>query len=303
MSASVAEGVSRSTGTATRTERTAATSRHLAICVDDFGSAPGIAAAVESLARRGRVQAVSCLVTAGGWRRDAPRLASLGPRVEAGLHFDLTEGPPLSQDLARAWPSSPSLPRLLALAHLGKLPLAALRAEVVAQLDAFVAAIGAAPRFVDGHQHVHHLPGVREPLLEAIESLQPRPAVRDTGRILGPGHAFKRAVIAGTGGRHLHAELERRGLAHNAALTGVYDFIDHDYGKLMRGWLGAVPAEGALLFCHPAAAAGLDAADSIGGARPRELAYLLGDEFGCDLEAAGVTLGAVWQVSGTTTRG
>ena len=50
-------------------------------------------------------------------------------------------------------------------------------------------------------------------------------------------------------------------------------------------------------------AAGLDAADPIASSRPRELAYLAGDAFARDLNAAGVTLGPVWQVSGTTTSG
>jgi predicted glycoside hydrolase/deacetylase ChbG (UPF0249 family) len=279
------------------------TPRRLAICVDDFGSAPGIADAVEALAAQGRVQAVSCLVTGAGWKHDAPRLAPLAPRVEAGLHLDLTEGTPLSSTLARAWPERPPLQGLLVRAHLHALPLAALRDEITAQLDAFMRVTGAPPRFIDGHQHVHALPGVRELVLEAIERLAPRPAVRNTGRVLGPHHAFKRAVIARSGGRALHGELVRRGLKHNPALTGVYDFGTVDYGELVRDWLGNVPLEGALLFCHPGAATGLDAADPIAPARPRELAYLAGDAFARDLEAAGVTLGPVWQVSGMTTSG
>ena len=277
--------------------------RRLAVCVDDYGSAPGIASAVETLAAQGRVQAVSCLVTGPGWKRDAPRLARLAPHVEAGLHLDLTEGGPVSPALARAWPERPRLAQLLVRAHLRSVPLAALRDEIAAQLDAFMALMGAPPRFVDGHQHVHHLPGVRELVLEAIERVRPRPAVRNTGRVLGPHHGFKRAVIALSGGRALRAELARRGFAHNAALTGVYDFAATDYGALVRDWLDDVPAVGALLFCHPGDAAGLDAADPLVSARPRELGYLAGGAFARDLEAAGVALGPVWQVSGTTTSG
>ena len=273
--------------------------RRLGVCVDDYGSAPGIADAVADLAARGRVQAVSCLVGAPGWKRDAPRLADLGPGVEVGLHLDLSEGRPLSAALARVWPELPQLPRLIAAAHLRALPLDALRDEIAAQLDAYAAATGTAPRFIDGHQHVHHLPGLRDVVLAAVERLEPRPAVRNTGHVLGPGHAFKRSVIARTGGRRLEAELVRRGLAHNAALTGVYDFDVADYGALVRGWLRAVPAEGALLFCHPAEAAGIAAGDAIGAARPRELAYLASDAFARDLAAAGVELGAVWRVAGT----
>ena len=62
-----------------------------------------------------------------------------------------------------------------------------------------------------------------------------------------------------------------------------------------RGWLARVPAEGALLFCHPGEAAPGDAPDVIGAARQRELAYLAGDGFARDLAEAGVVLASVWR--------
>ena len=275
----------------------------LAICVDDFGAAPGIAVAVERLASLGRLQAVSCLVQGEGWRRDATRLAALGPQVDRGLHVCLTEGRPVSAELADVWPALPTLARLLAASHLGALPRAALKAEVQAQLAAFMEAIGAPPRFVDGHQHVHHLPGVREIVLDALEGVRPRPAVRNTGRIGGPGFAFKRAVIERSGGRALEALLAKRAYETNAALTGVYDFEERDYGALFKAWLGALPQQGALLFCHPSASKDPTPADPISAAREREFRYLSSPRCGDDLAASGAELGRVWQrLSETTTR-
>jgi predicted glycoside hydrolase/deacetylase ChbG (UPF0249 family) len=278
--------------------------RRLALCIDDFGASAGIAEAVAQLAARGRVQAVSCLVGGASWRRDAPRLAGLAKDVDVGLHLALTEGRPLAPALARLWPRRPSLGSLLLRAHAHALPRAALRAELEAQLAAFADATGAAPRFVDGHQHVHHLPVVRELLLEVLERVEPRPAVRNTGRVAGPRYAFKRAVIERSGGRALESMLARRGWSTNAALTGVYDFAAPDYGACMRGWLAALP-DGALLFCHPSAAAGgFDRDDAIATARAREFAYLASDGFVADLEASGVELTPVWApLSRTTTPG
>jgi hypothetical protein len=183
------------------------------------------------------------------------------------------------------------LPRLIALAHLRRLPLEAIAAEWRAQLDAFVRGVGRLPEHVDGHQHVQHLPGVRELVLAGVAALSPPPAVRNTGRVLGAGFAVKRRLIEGTGGRALARALSRRGLPHNGALLGAYDFEQRDYGALMRGWLARVPAQGALLFCHPGPA---EAGDVIGAARAREAAYLAGDEFMRDLRAADVELGAAW---------
>jgi predicted glycoside hydrolase/deacetylase ChbG (UPF0249 family) len=270
--------------------------RVLAVCADDFGLSPGISQGIARLAQAQRLTSISCLANATHWRHGAPLLKDLPPSVDVGLHFNLTEGEPLSRELRRVWPRLPSLPRLLVAAHLHALPRAAIEAEWLAQRSAFVDAVGGEPVFVDGHQHVHHLPLVRNILLEGLAGMEPRPAMRNTGRVLGPGFGFKRAVIAGTGGRRLQRALDERGLAHNAALLGVYDFAPGTYRRCMQGWLAAVPREGALLFCHPGAIDASGISDAIAAARAPEAAYLSGSEFADDLAAANVVLGRVWRV-------
>lgn len=268
--------------------------RRLALCADDFGQSLAIDRGILALARQGRLQAVSCLTGGAAWAADAAALVQLAEPggLQIGLHWNLTDGAPLAPALAARWPRFPTLPALIARAHLRALPLAAIGAELQAQWAAFVAISGRTPDFVDGHQHVHHLPGLRDLLLAALPAAA-APALRHTGRLPGPGFAVKRALIAGTGGRALGRQLQRRGLPHNTSLFGVYDFRDPDYRAWMQRWLAALPARGALLFCHPGEAAD-DAADPIAGARVRELAYLRSDAFADDLVAAGVTLAPAW---------
>lgn len=274
---------------------TAPAARVVAVCADDVGLVDGVAETVLDLAGKGRLNAASCVTSAAGWRRDAALLAADRRTPQLGLHFNLSEGTPLSAALAEHWPRLPSLGRLLVLAHLGRLPVAAIDAEFRAQADAFSDSFGRAPAFVDGHQHVHALPGVRDVVLAALARWPTAPAVRNTGRPLGPGAAFKRALIAASGGRALRRELVRRGVAHNAALLGAYDFGDGDYRRLMRAWLANSPREGGLVFCHPCADRVRDNdADAIAAARRREAAYLASDAFAEDLAAGGVTLGSAW---------
>ncbi|MEO5793662.1 MAG: ChbG/HpnK family deacetylase [Rhodoferax sp.] len=269
--------------------------RTLAVCSDDFGLTLGISQAISELAHAGRITMVSCMPQAPAWRASLPLLAQLPAGVQRGLHFNLTEGAPLSTELRRVWPQFLPLPRLILAAHLRQLPLAALAAEWAAQWQAFANATGAAPDFVDGHQHVHHLPGVRGVLLEAIAALPSVPAVRNTGHLTGPGFGVKRWLIEGTGGWALQRALVQRGIRHNPSLTGAYDFIDPDYGRQMRGWLAALPATGGLLFCHPGYREDAPTvADPIAPARVRELAYLGSEAFLHDLQAADVVLGSVW---------
>lgn len=281
-----------------------AEARALLLCADDYGLARGIDETIARLVRAGRLGAFSCIVNGPAWAADAAQVPALrAAGAQAGLHLNLTEGRPLAPALAMHWSQLPALPRLLALAHLGRLPIAALRDELAAQWQAFVAATGHRPDFVDGHQHVHQLPGVR-PLLLALLAAQPSPAahgadaprvpVRATAPLAGPGFGLKRWVIGATGGVALSRALRRAGLAHNRCLLGAYDFQAADYGALMRGWLKRVPAGGALLFCHPGARSDDAPADVIAAAREREAAYLGSDDFARDLAAAGVRLAPVW---------
>ena len=269
----------------------AAGARVIALCADDVGLVAGGADTASALAAAGRLTSASCVTTGPLWGSEARRLAG----VELGLHFNLSEGAPLSPALAARWPALPSLARLMAMAHLGRLPLAALAEEWRAQVDAFGAATGREPAFVDGHQHVHQLPGVRDVVLAGAAGFVVAPAIRNTGHVAGPGAAFKRRVIEASGGRALQARLREAGLRHNRVLLGAYDF-GSDFPALMVRWLAAAPAEGGLLFCHPCDGASGASADPIAAARRREAAYLRSDRFGDDLAAAGVTPGSAWAV-------
>ncbi len=279
----------------------------IGIGVDDSGLLPGVAETVAGLAALGRVNMTSCIVNAPAWRDASAvlkRVVTAHPLFQCGLHFNLTEGAPLSAELARVWPTMPSIERLLVDAHLRRLPLDAIAAEFRAQCAAFRAPMGAQPAFIDGHQHVHALPGVRERVLADARTWPTRPAMRNTGRLIGPGHAFKRMVIEGTGGRALQRLLVRDALPHNIAMLGVYDFRPGDYGSRVREWLAAAPREGALLMCHPLLRAATDERaqdrDAIAAARHIEAAYLASAQFADDLGAAGFTVGVPWAVRTTS---
>lgn len=271
--------------------------RTLSVCADDFGLTPGISAAISRLARANCITATSCITNSPYWASSAPLLQHLPESVDIGLHINLTAGPPLSPQLAEIWPEMPPLPLLMLRAHLRLLPLVALASEIEAQMAAFCVGTGSSPRYLDGHQHVHHLPGLRDIVLDLAARMQPAPAIRNTARVLGPGFGVKRWLIENTGAQALSRHLVRRGLAHNPVLLGAYDFEDPDYRGCMQGWLAALPAEGGLLFCHPGAIVSDDPPDAIDAARARELAYLESDAFVLDRAAANVTLGRVWQRS------
>src|ERR1043165_5033152 len=121
----------------------------LMLCADDFGLSAGVSRGIAALAQQGRLQAISCLTGMPAWRDSALLLRELPSAVEIGLHFNLTEGEPLSPELRARWPRFPALSRLIAAAHVGAIPRAAIAAEFNAQLAAFLRAGGREPAFID----------------------------------------------------------------------------------------------------------------------------------------------------------
>src|SRR5215211_4736326 len=99
----------------------------------------------------------------------APELKALDGRIGIGLHLNLTAGRPLGPMPGFAPRGSfPGNGEMIARALAGRLPREEISAEIERQLDGFEAAFGRAPDFVDGHQHVHVLPGVRSELLRVL---------------------------------------------------------------------------------------------------------------------------------------
>lgn len=261
--------------------------KRLILCADDYGLSDAICDGIEPLAAAHRLSHVSCIVNGPVWPQRARRIDPR--RTRLGLHLNLTEGRPLSPTLAALWPTLPALPQLIVDAHRKRLPDEALWTELVAQLAAFERAAGRAPAFIDGHQHVHHLPQLRDLVLELMRSRKGLRA-RSTAQVRGPGFAVKRLLIEGTGGRALGRELQSRHLALNTQLFGVYDFKRPDYRGLFRRWLAALPQRGGLIFCHPGEAGAAGSGDAIAAARARELAYFESTDLDADLAAAGVRL-------------
>ena len=134
----------------------------VALCVDDYGLHEGVNRAVGELAALGRVQATSAMVGGAAWASGLALLRQLDPaQVQVGLHLDLTEcalNPALRLPLGRC----------IAQAYLRRFDTAALAREIAQQLDRFEQGLGRPPAYVDGHQHIHQLPGARAALLHVL---------------------------------------------------------------------------------------------------------------------------------------
>lgn len=264
--------------------------KRIAICSDDFGLHGGVNNAVLDLAARGRLQAIGCMVGAPAWGAGSERLRGVrAEAVDVGLHLDFTEHP---LNPAMRSPLGPMILR----AYGRRLDAAQLRAEVHAQLDAFERAMQRQPAFVDGHQHVHQLPIVRDALLQVLQERDAghRPWLRATRRPQRSA-GFKPWLIEALGARALAKRAAHRGLAQNAHLLGVYDFQGDAAGYQARlvHWLAAA-VDGDVLMCHPSAATtASDAADALIAARNWEYAVLSSPALPELLAQHGITLAPI----------
>lgn len=270
----------------------------LVVCADDYGLAPGVSAAIAELIACGRLSATSCMSSLPDWPRAAAPLRALVAHAPAdiGLHLTLTDHPALSPAARAAWGQRlPPLGRLLAAALSHRLPATAVADEIRAQLDAFEDAWGAPPDHVDGHQHVHVLPGVREALVTELLRRYPRGRVwvrncwETPARCLRRGEAVAKALFITALGHGLARRLQAVGLPCNDGFSGVHDFaIDTPFAPKMRRFLTATGPR-PLVHVHPGRVdAALRACDPLTTPREAERAYLASDEFATDLAAAGL---------------
>lgn len=251
------------------------TMKRIILCADDYAQSTAISAGILQLVDQQRLSAVSCFSEGEFWTRTENSLFNYRNRIDIGLHFNLTQ--PFTAATVTAQPLNTVMRRALS----GRIDRTLLAAALHAQLDRFEAVAGQMPDFVDGHQHVHMLSGIREVIVTELAQRyrQKKPYLRAVNpRLPGHGGLFKLLVLKllGSGFSDL---AQRHGLHTNRGFAGIYSLQPQtDFAALMREWLGAA-RNGDLLMCHPGAAAS-DNSDPIADTRPGELALLQSAEFG-----------------------
>ncbi len=295
--------------------------RAVIINVDDLGLSDAVNKAVIRLAERGIIGASSYMVGGNISDSDCTKLAEMN--VDIGLHLDLTG----------VYPStlSATLKSLIIASYLRRLKPMQVTKVVQHQLDSFEDKFNRAPAFIDGHQHIHQFPIIRERLIKELTS---RYGSSDDEGDKSSHHAisarvttplvddFKSWVIYSLGGRVWSKLCREHNIATNDKFGGVYGFdvTSQQLAALWGKWLSAAPrtrylepglysesftfessgtyaqygsttppihsvplslprnVTTTLLMCHPAVPDN-SWQDEIKGAREREFAWLMSNQF------------------------
>jgi predicted glycoside hydrolase/deacetylase ChbG (UPF0249 family) len=255
---------------------------NISICADDIGQDPAINDGCLELFNLGRLSQVSVLSQAPylqSHRVELTKARDAG--LQIGLHFNLTLA--FEKSIFNT-----SLNQLILLSQLRLLDPLLIQKSLILQIDTFENTFQFSPDFIDGHQHVHQFPQIREVLIaEMIRRYgQQTPWVRST---VLPNiskkipDAFKCRLLNILGGTYFLQLLKQHNIPHNHGFLGVYGFdarTAEDYQQNMQRWI-SLAQEDTLLMCHPANR--LVEEDPIRSARVIEYNYLKSQRFAEDL--------------------
>ncbi|MCM2292253.1 ChbG/HpnK family deacetylase [Allorhizobium sp. BGMRC 0089] len=132
------------------------------IVADGYGLSPGVDQAIRTLIAEGKICGTSCMTVFDDWRDEAELLLPVAQDhgTALGLHLTLTNFKPLSGVKPMC-----SMRRRMVQSLLGGIDKGKLQRELDAQLNAFIDVVGRTPDYIDGYQHVHYFPVVREWLI------------------------------------------------------------------------------------------------------------------------------------------
>lgn len=273
-------------------------SRHIWLCADDYGISPAVNAGIRELIAAGRLNATSVMVAApylaGNEAQALEHLNANGKRSALGLHVTLTAPfKPMSAGFAPTRDGAfLPLAEIMRTAVARQLPPDMLAVEIERQLEEFKKIFGRPPDFVDGHQHVHLFPQVRDAFTKTVAEMAPNAWVRQCGRANSLRRLHDRkALVLDILSMAFRRRAERQGLSANPAFAGAYNFSPKaKFAKIFPRFLTGLP-DGGLIMCHPGFVdAELKRLDSLTTLREHEFAYFNSDAFPKCLAEHGVAL-------------
>ncbi len=228
------------------------------LCADDFALTEGVSRAIVELAAAERLSATGAMTNRPHWRSWAREIALHAGTMDIGLHLNLTCAAPLGP-MPHLAPGGalPSLGAVIRAALLSASARAEIAAEISRQLDAFEDVMGRAPDFVDGHQHVHAMPGLRGLVLAELlrRYLGAKPYLRDPsdtfGAIRARGLAVAKALTISGLASGFGEAARSAGFMTNDGFAGVSPFDPaRDVAADLARFLVA-PGLRHLVMCHP----------------------------------------------------
>jgi hypothetical protein len=218
------------------------------ICADDFAISPEVSQGIAQLAELSRITATSVMSLSPHWPGTSHYLQTVKHQIDVGLHLDFT-----SEFSIRAGHGG-SLSSLMIKSCLRTLQPSIIESALQQQLDLFELHHGEPPKHIDGHQHVHQFPVIRDVMIKVLKSryaADHMPWIR-IAKIPASQMNLKGAVINAMGANALQRLAVAHQIPHSSFLTGIYNFQGDapTYAQFLGECLKNLPAN-SVLMCHP----------------------------------------------------
>ncbi|MDO3665219.1 ChbG/HpnK family deacetylase [Acinetobacter higginsii] len=251
-------------------------------CADDFAMNPEISDAILLLIKTGALHATSCMTQAEHWPIAAQQLKPISNNIHVGLHLNFTHKFSSATTIF-------SLPILMLKAWSRQLDSKLIQQSIEQQWNAFVEAMGKQPDFIDGHQHIHQFPIIRDVLVSFLKQQNFQGWVRNLQHpITAPHYLIKTHLLSRLGAATLASICQQQNIRQNRYFAGIYNFESSNYALLNQQWLQQAQ-DNLLIMCHPATQT-IDQQDPIAQARVREFQYLSSSQFRDDCQIYQISL-------------
>jgi hopanoid biosynthesis associated protein HpnK len=241
--------------------------KQLVVNADDFGLTKGVSQAILDAHRYGIVTSTS-LMANGEAFEEAIAMSARAPHLGVGVHLALTQGTPVSPafEVSTLVDAHGRLyltfGQLLNRIVTHRLSLREIEVELRAQI-AKVLQAGITPTHLDGHKHVHVLPGISEIVIRLAQEsgipsvrcpMEELPLARLPHCLRNPQAGVFKQYLAGRAvswfARRFRLKLTQAGLNYPAHFYGLSQtgFLN---GERLEEILRGLPEGASELMCHP----------------------------------------------------
>jgi chitin disaccharide deacetylase len=259
----------------------------LTLIADDYAMTAGVSRGILRLLEHGRISGTGAMTNRPHWKGWSHALRGFQGHADIGVHLNLTLGKPMTTMSGFA-PDGvfPAIGDIAKGALAMRLPIDEIAREIDSQLDAFEQAMDMRPDFIDGHQHVHGLPGVRRALFSVLKERYAngtKPWLRDPAdnlvSIVKRGRNMQKALAVASLASGFGGAARKAGFLTNDSFAGFSAFDPKgDYAVDFESYLVAAGTRH-LVMCHPGEIdEEIRRIDPVVETRPQELAFLMGDQ-------------------------
>jgi chitin disaccharide deacetylase len=233
------------------------------LCADDFGISPSVNKSICYLAEKKRISATSVMVAYNDWSVNGQNLLDFQAHLDIGLHFVLTDTPPLS--IVSSVPSIVDknqcfykVNKFIRRAWLGKVNKKEVYGELNAQYKEFIEFFGKKPDFIDGHHNVHQYPVIRDEVIRFIKNKDKngKMYLRNTAYPLAKsiinGADRLKTILISLPGLKFKKMLQRNKISTNETFGGVYDLKkSNNFKKYINIFLDQAGQKNGIIMIHP----------------------------------------------------